>query len=401
MNKILEENKKKYPLSNVEFTYDLRDSNYTISSLISSSRKEKEYPDIIKKYDYPILNQHQYPMCVGYTGAEIGSYTFNVQPDINEMFSPGWIYGYRPDGYIQSLKGMNVRDAFKTLTKVGLIKEKDFPYKGDLQFLKKKIDEIGLEYLLEKASKYKMENYINLYNENDVKEFLNNEKSSLPSIVVLVYENFYDSLNNKGIIPFEGVGKRIGSHDMTILGVKNHKYVLLNHWGNVGDNGIFYIDTNSPTIVNIMAPVKEREIRKPITKKYTIGWNKEVIDDKTKWFYSKDGISIIKNDWIKLNNKWYYLGQDGYAYDNQWIYWKNIWYFLLKDSCEMATNQWIYWKNIWYYCNDDGSMAVNQWIDWKSKKYYVNSCGEMVTGIQNINKIFYEFDNNGALIKTF
>lgn len=67
----------------------------------------------------------------------------------------------------------------------------------------------------------------------------------------------------------------------------------------------------------------------------------------------------------------------------------------------MATNQWVYWKNKWYYCNDDGSMAVNQWINWKSKKYYVNSYGEMVTGIQNINKIFYEFDNNGALIKKF
>ena len=46
-------------------------------------------------------------------------------------------------------------------------------------------------------------------------------------------------------------------------------------------------------------------------------------------------------------------------------------------------------------------MACNEWILWKNKNYYFDETGAMLTGTQNINGKFYEFDSDGALIKMY
>lgn len=395
----LQELMKKYPLSGAkESPTDLRD--YTAAMLIAGARKD--YSDIIKSVDYPILNQGNISSCVANALSMLGSYTKNVQPELDEMFSVGWIYGYREDGDHEG-EGMVPREGFKTAVKTGFVKHKDFPFNLTYPQCQNKINEYGIESLKDKASKYKFESYISLYDEDDVKKYLNEIDNGLVGIMVRCYENFYDSLTNGGEFPSEGTGKKIGNHEMVIIGVKDHKYYLINSWGkDKGNNGIFTIDVDSPTIVEMRAFVDKRNIREPITIKHCIGWNKNLVNNETKWTYSKDGKTLIKNDWVQTSpSKWYYLGEDTYAYDNQWLLWKGSWYFFKKYDCDMLTSDWLLWKGIWYWLKDDGVMATNYWLVYKGNKYYLDSTGAMVTGTQNICGKFYEFNSNGELVKQY
>lgn len=398
----LEELMKKYPLSQAEESpVDLRD--YDITMLVASSSK-KSYPDIIKDVDYPILDQGSISSCVANAISVMGSYLKNVQPTLDEMFSVGWIYGYREDTDSQR-EGMVPREAFKMATKTGLVKHKDFPFNLRYQECKAKINEYGVESLKEKASKYKLDSYMSLYDEDDVKEFLNEVDNGLVGIMVRCYENFYDSLTNGGEFPSEGTGKKIGNHEMVIKGVKDHKYILINSWNkDKGNNGIFTIDVDSPTIIEMRAFIDKRLIREPQIITYTVGWNKFIVNNQVKWGYSNDGKTLLKTSWIKPNNKWYYIGDDNYCYDNQWLLYKGDYYFLQKDSCEMATNCWVDWRSRdghWYWVKADGVMAKSEWITYNNNKYYLSESGAMVTGTQNIDHKFYEFDASGALIKIY
>lgn len=391
----LEKFKKSHALGSVVKKTDLRD--YTYNMVTTAKRKKSDRPDkFVLSYPYKILNQGAVGSCVSHACAMLKSF-IDGRP-INDIYSVGFLHAYRPDdSYCQS-QGMYPSDPLRTVTKVGDVLFTDFPYNEHYPSIKKRLDEKGLDSLLDKANQYKSQAYIRL-EENEIKDFLYEQGKPI-MVQVLVYDNFYDSLENKGVIPPEHDGKLCGSHEMLIIGYDGDMLIIVNSWGNQGDNGLFYLDLEKQNIIrSLYSLVDEKQIIKPNKITYTIGWN--LINGK--WAYSNDGTTLLSNKWIRPNGTdWYYIGEDSFAYENKWLQYKGDWYFLKDDSCAMAHNEWVYWKGIWYWMLDSGVMATSQWISYKNKKYYVDAEGHMLTGTQNINGVFYEFDvKEGHLIKEY
>lgn len=423
----LDELMKKYPLNNVEESKDLRD--YTSDNLVTALPVESECNDIDLDWEYPIFNQGNVGSCCGHGGSAVENFIFNVNPVEDDMFSPYWLYAYREPSYHQG-RGMFENDISRNLTKIGGVKLKDFNYPGiEYPTIKEKINEIGVDKLLNIAKNYRLESYIHI-KPCEVKGWLNEHRTA-GFVIVKAYENFYESLNNGGHFPKEGKGRCIGSHCMPFKGVVDGKLKMPNSWGSeVGDNGIFDIDIDSDTIVSVTVFPEARHIRKPIEKKYVAGWNKIDGADwntaENKWQYSSDGLTLVKNDWIQDRGKWYYLGSDGimltgwfkdskgdwyyldidkgYAYTG-WVYINGNWYYF-DSNCKMLKG-WQYINEEWFYLRDtkesDDKPEGSMYIGWKlsqdcSKWYYMNKKGICVHDCTlNIDGKTYSFNSDGAM----
>lgn len=360
----IEEMKKQYPIMDGVPLKDLRDFTYD-----ACSRKHKvEYDDIVLPVKYPNYHQGNVGCCHGCSLAYVMSDTKNTKADLNSMFSPGFIYGYRPDGYRQNT-GLGTYDGLNTAIKIGNVKYRDFPVLKNYPYIKEDIDKYGISKLLEIASHNKMEAYVSL-EPSEVKEWLH-EKGTKLILLVKCYENFYDCLKT-GRFPTKGKGNLVGAHSIVIYGDKDGDFKLQNWWDGRND---YVISKNSDTIVGIYGFTDIKSVQEQIDK-VCAKWEKvekpHPAGTQIKWKWIKEDGSYACNEWIKTNNKWYYIGNDQFAYDNQWILWKGKWYFLLKDSCDMATNYWCYWKNKWYYLDGEGVMATDTVID---HKYYVDNNG--------------------------
>lgn len=387
----LEEIKKNYALGAELKKTDLRDYTY---SMVTTAKKSKRPSKFRLDYPYRVLNQGAVGSCVSHACAMLKSFV-DGRP-VNDIYSIGFLHAYRPtDSYSQS-DGMYPSDPLRTITKVGDVLFADFPFNESYPGIKKRLAGREVE-LLEKAKEYKSQAYVRL-DESEIKDFLYEQGKPI-MIQVAVYDNFYDSLRNRGVIPPEHEGSLCGYHEMLIIGYDEDNLIIVNSWGNQGDNGIFYLDLEKQNIIkSLYSLVDEKQIIKPNKITYTIGWN--LINGK--WAYSNDGTTLISNKWIRPNGTdWYYIGEDSFAYENEWLRYKGDWYFLKDDSCAMAHNEWIFWKGYWYWMLDSGVMASSKWIDYKGKKYYVDSQGHMLTGTQNIGGKFYEFSEDGDLIKAY
>ena len=400
----LEELMKKYPISTEIPKEDLRD--YKFSEIDPCVRRKKEYDDIVLKWNYPMYNQGNVGECQGCALANQMNYVKNVANNMNDMFSPSFIYGYRPDNSYLQNTGLNTNDGYRTAIKIGNVKFKDFPVQKNYPYIKQDLDRYGLNNLVEKASKYKMEAYVSVEVE-DVKEFIHTYHNPL-NIVVMCYENFYDCLKNN-IFPSEGKGNCIGSHAMTCIGEKNGMLVIVNSWGG---NKLFYIDKNSSTIRRLHGFTDKQSIQEQASKNY--GWEKvnklHPSGTQIKWKYLKQNGVYAYNEWIQLGkDEFYYIGSDNYAYDGQWLSENNgqDWYYLLPNSCKLAYG-WFKVDGVWYYGNPnhDGTFGrlLSGWITWNGYKYILDErhnghFGEMLIGKQVINGRSYIFDNSGKLIK--
>ena len=374
---------------------DLRD--YTLDNIIGAPEIDNSYPE---EYDIPYefknkIYQYNIGACVACSLT--AGVMMQLMPDDEKMKSQWFLYMNRKAGDYQG-SGMKIREALKNLIDDGICDLDLFNYVEEYPEIKNKIkSESEKDKIYKNASKHKITGYASI-NENQVKSLVS---KNIPVLIcVRVYDNFYDAPDNNYEIPDKPKGKLVGYHEMVIKGYTKNHYKIMNWWPSEKWDHELYLKPGAD-IISQMYIITDKPIKRPEKKKYQIGWNKETVNGTIKWSYSRDGISIIKKDGIKDNEKWYYIGEDGYAYDNKWISWKGYWYFLLKDSCAMASYQWVLWKNIWYFLKPDGRMACNEWILWKNKNYYFDETGAMLTGTQNINGKFYEFDSDGALIKMY
>nr|DAH73282.1 MAG TPA: peptidase [Caudoviricetes sp.] len=384
-----------YILGAIVSPADLRDYEYDM--LIGASEPIEVPYEYIFDYPYDILNQGAIGSCVAHGLSEMRNYIDGVP--IDDTYSVGFIYANREESDSQN-RGMVTRQALKNLVKYGDCKKKDFPINEEYPAIVKTLEKYGKDQLLKKASEHKSLAYIKLQT-NEIKEYLVKYKKPI-AIAVYVYDNFYEANTNGGKIPSKPSGNKRGGHLMIIIGYKGDDLVIVNSWGeNVGDKGRFYLDINSEIIKELWALEDILNVNRPVKKTYTIGWNKSVVNGVTKWSYSNEGKTLLKNSWIKPKDKWYYIGSDTYAYDNQWLLYNGYWYFLKKDSCEMASSEWCLWKNKWYWLNEDGKMRKSDWLLYKGYWYYLKSDGIMVTGTQNINGKFYDFDSEGRMIKEY
>ncbi|WP_333558215.1 C1 family peptidase, partial [Clostridium butyricum] len=294
----------KFLLGAIDSPVDLRDYDY---SMVSGSSEKIEVPESFElDYDIPIQNQGSIGSCVAHALMEMKSYIDN------NMYSIGFLYGNRSDTDHQE-SGLVPRQALKNLVKYGDCFKESFDYNIEYPDVRNKMSEIGTDKLLTEAAGHKSLAYVSL-NSDEIKEYLVKYKKPI-MIVVRVYQNFYNAKSNKGIIPSEPVGAYKGNHAMVITGYKKDMIKIVNSWGNTGDNGYYYLDINSSIIKELWALEDEKNVNRPLKKKYTVGWNK----DSKGWWYSSDGLTYYQSDWKQLNGNWFRFDSEGYAYQNCWF----------------------------------------------------------------------------------
>ena len=377
----------KFILGAIDSPVDLRDYDY---SMVSGSSEKIEVPESFElDYDIPIQNQGSIGSCVAHALMEMKSYIDN------NMYSIGFLYGNRSDTDHQE-SGLVPRQALKNLVKYGDCFKESFDYNIEYPDVRNKMSEIGTDKLLTEAAGHKSLAYVSL-NSDEIKEYLVKYKKPI-MIVVRVYQNFYNAKSNKGIIPSEPVGAYKGNHAMVITGYKKDMIKIVNSWGNTGDNGYYYLDINSSIIKELWALEDEKNVNRPLKKKYTVGWNK----DSKGWWYSSDGLTYYQSDWKQLNGNWFRFDSEGYAYQNCWFkYPKDSKWYYFDDNCYMVSNKWILDNNKWYRLGPDGAMLIGWFQDADGLWYYLDiDKGYMYSNCRIlIDGKYYSFDSHGHWIE--
>ena len=377
----------KFILGAIDSPVDLRDYDY---SMVSGSSEKIEVPESFElDYDIPIQNQGSIGSCVAHALMEMKSYIDN------NMYSIGFLYGNRSDTDHQE-SGLVPRQALKNLVKYGDCFKESFDYNIEYPDVRNKMSEIGTDKLLTEAAGHKSLAYVSL-NSDEIKEYLVKYKKPI-MIVVRVYQNFYNAKSNKGIIPSEPVGAYKGNHAMVITGYKKDMIKIVNSWGNTGDNGYYYLDINSSIIKELWALEDEKNVNRPLKKKYTVGWNK----DSKGWWYSSDGLTYYQSDWKQLNGNWFRFDSEGYAYQNCWFkYPKDSKWYYFDDNCYMVSNKWILDNNKWYRLGPDGVMLTGWFKDSDGLWYYLDiDKGYMYSNCRIlIDGKYYSFDSHGHWIE--
>ena len=145
------------------------------------------------------------------------------------------------------------------------------------------------------------------------------------------------------------------------------------------------------------------------------GW-KQIGDN---WYYVKDQ-SILKAQWLILENAIYYLDEDGKMLENEECLLEDItgdgshvyhsaqeeslitgWYQTSSgewnyfDSNGLAVTGWLKLNTVWYYFSEDGVMETG-WNDIDGTWYYFDVSGSMHTGWLQLNGIWYYMMPSGA-----
>ena len=389
-----------FKLGVIDSPVDLRD--YTYDMIAGSSSRIKIPKSFTLDYSYHILNQGSVGSCVAHALASMKSYIDGVQND--DFYSIGFIYGYRQEDDHQG-SGMITREALSNLVKFGDCRRTSFPVNEEYPDIVETMARYKLDRLIEEAAEHMSLAYVKLYLD-DVKEYI--VKYEKPVLVtVRVYDNFYDANTNGGIIPSEPEGNHRGGHAMLCVGYDGDTLKLINSWGDYnGDKGIYYLDLYSDIIKELWVLEDEKKIKQPEVIKYTVGWNKYILNNQTKWMYSRDGKTLVSNEWIQLNGLWYYLDNSGYALSNTWYQYKNDWYYL-KDDCSMTTG-WLKIDTDWYYLDlKSGAMITGWFKDTDGKVYYLEpesgkNKGHMYKDCDwNIDGKFHHFNSSGEMDKIY
>lgn len=405
LDKELLKNLKEHPLAfpKDEFEHDLRDWKY--KDVCKAGRSlETKYEDADPVWEYPLFNQGSYPMCQGYALAQMCSCIKGTPPIKEKMFSPGWIYFYRPEGYGRG-SGLSTANALKTCCNVGLLKEEEFSAYGDFTKTPDIINSSNVDALKEKAKKCRMGAYV-ILEPDEIAEFMHKHNNAPLHISFDCYEDVYDCLKT-GVYPSKPKGKRIGAHAVVLKGKVNNIGKTVSTWGPGPTNGIFDIDLYSPLINSIIGFVDMKEIiKEPVTAQW-IQEKRKSPEDKVKWKWLKADGKYACSEWIEVLGEWYYINSSEYAVDGEWIMDDNNWYYLDPGSCKMHTG-WLYVNNYWYYLEPNkggpkGSMKTG-WLSYKGDTYYLEprtgyNKGHMyANGVFTIDGVGYRFDADGKLI---
>lgn len=195
---------------------DLRDFK------VSSSIQNIELPSEFSLSKTTIKNQGNVNSCVAQTLSSM------LEEHTKEIYSTGWIYGYRPDDYYQG-EGMYPREALKTLQKIGAVKSEIFPYNLEMQEAKTKVH-LSLDYLTKQAGEFKIESYARLYTIKEIKSWLYIKKTAIP---ISIATDSIELIDN--IIQIPKVYPNSG-HMMLVIGWNNVGFIVQNSWGEAWGN---------------------------------------------------------------------------------------------------------------------------------------------------------------------
>lgn len=121
------------------------------------------------------------------------------------------------------------------------------------------------------------------------------------------------------------------------------------------------------------------------------GWVKI---DNFYWVYVDHTLSIVRNEWKKIEGEWYYFDNNGKMLNAEI---SNDGY-LLDSSGKLVNNTWVKLRDgRWALSNKDGKVLRDQWKWSGGHWYYFNRMGMTITGASNINGKRYLFDENSKM----
>ncbi len=206
--------------------YDIRD--YHLSGVAD------DFPVSFELEKVSIKNQGRESSCVAHAASTVVEYFNFIQQKTDTVFSTEFIYGYRPDDYYIG-DGMYVRDALKTLQKIGVPPlEKlrgNHSYEKAMKIVEDKLDE-----LKEAAYPNRISTYIHLTSNEEIKQALQQYGYVLAS---MPWHKDYKL--KKGVYTFDA-NKKSGNHAVVIYGWDEKGWLVQNSWGSIwGQKGCFIV----------------------------------------------------------------------------------------------------------------------------------------------------------------
>jgi len=187
-----------------------------------TTTKSAHYPEMYEISTTNVKDQGIVNSCVAHT---LASFLEETYKDQDLRFSIGFIYGYRPAGYVIE-EGMYPRDAMKTLLKVGDCLKADFDYNREMPQIKLLVDG-NLEKLRPLAEKYKIKSYARIYSKDEILKCLYND-ITVPISIPIYNDLAIDKFSKIVKMP---EGKCEGYHMILLVGYNKHGYIFQNSWG--------------------------------------------------------------------------------------------------------------------------------------------------------------------------
>jgi hypothetical protein len=195
----------------------------------------QDFPKTFSLPTVTIKNQGSIGSCVAHACSSLVEYHNKRQENTSIVFSTEFIYGYRPIGYYVG-EGMYVRDALKTLQKVG-----DCPVallKGNHNCQEAmEIVEAKLEELKGFAYPNRISTYAKVKKVDEIKQALMNYGYVVVSMPW--YKNY--KLKN-GVYTYPTNPEKSGYHCVIIYGWDERGWLVQNSWGKYwGQDGCFVV----------------------------------------------------------------------------------------------------------------------------------------------------------------
>lgn len=172
---------------------------------------QQEFPTTFKLPTVTVKNQGSTGSCVAHACSSVVEYHNKRQENFDMVFSTEFIYGYRPKGYYVG-EGMYVREALKTLQKVGdcpqAVLSGNHKCEKAMEVVNSKLDE-----LVEKAKPHRISTYAKVKTVDEIKQAL----MSFGYVVVNMpwYKNY--KLKN-GVYTYPENPEKSGYHCVIIYG---------------------------------------------------------------------------------------------------------------------------------------------------------------------------------------
>lgn len=210
---------------------------------IPSTQNSIKHVDLRNKCP-PVYDQGQLGSCTA--NAIAGAYEFDqIKEQEEEPFVPSRLFIYynerKMEGTVDKDSGAEIRDGIKSINKIGVCPEKDWPYNIE-KFTEQPSDEC---YVI--AENHKSVEYKKLI--QDLEQLKQCLIQGYPFVFgFVVYESCESSSTAKtGYIPMPKPGEKIlGGHAIMAVGFNDEiqHFIIRNSWGQWGDKGYGYMPYN-------------------------------------------------------------------------------------------------------------------------------------------------------------